>query len=157
MRILGIDPSYVCTGFAIIEDRELLYSTSITFKKYKTKKEKRKVLRQMVKRIENRFLPDKIVVERTRLHSRGFISMRTIIALGSLISAIIDASNCNIYSVDSRSFKSKVIGSANCSKKDTVNWAKLVYQVDVDEDQADAIAIGLYPFMLAPLLRKEND
>ena len=157
MRILGIDPSYKRTGLAIIEDKDLLYSTSVTFEKNKTKKDKREILRQTIKRIESRFLPDKIIVERTRLFSRGFISAKVIIALGSLISTIIDATDLDVYSVDSRSFKSKVIGSASCHKIDVIDWVKFIFHIDVDEDQADAIAIAYYPFIDNPLLIQENN
>lgn len=157
LRILGCDQSYVCTGLAIIEDKELLYFTSIAFEKNKTKKGKREILKQTIKMIETKYLPDKIVVERTRLFSRGFISPKTIIALGSLTTTIIDATNLDVYSVDTRSWKAKVIGKASASKKDTINWVKSKFDIEVNMDEADAIAIALYPFMKNPLLQKENN
>ena len=113
MRVLGIDPSYKQTGFAVIENKELIYSTSLDLKDVKNKKEKREWVKNTLGRIETRFFPDKIVIERTRLFSRGIISAKTIIALASLIVAVIDASDLDVYSVDSRSFKAKVIGNAS--------------------------------------------
>ena len=157
MRILGIDPSYKRTGVAIIEDKELVGYTSTVFGKIKTKKDKRKIIRNFIKHIEAKYLPDKITIERTRLYSHGFISVKTIIALGSLISTVIDATNLDVYSVDSRAFKSKIIGSAKCSKKDVINWVEREFSAHANEDEADAIAIASYPFIDKPLLRKENN
>lgn len=157
MIVLGIDPSYKRTGFAIVEDGKLLYGISANLKDYKTKKEKRKRIKDAIKVIENRYYPDKIVVERTRLYSRGFISLKTIIALGSLISTIVDATDLDVYSVDSRAFKSKVIGKANSTKEEVMNWVKIKFNIETNEDEADAIAIALYSFMANPLLKKESD
>ena len=157
MRILGIDPSYIRTGFAIVEDNKLLYSISLDLKKIKTKKEKREMIKIFIKKIELTFQPNKIIVERTRLFSRGVISMKTIVALGSLIVVVVDATDLDVYSVDSRSFKARIIGSASCSKQDVINWIQSKFDISVDEDRADAIAIALYPFVSKPLLRKEND
>ena len=157
MIILGVDQSYARSGFAIVKDNKLIYSTSIIFKKNKTKKDKREILKLTIENIEKTFKPNKIVVERTRLYSRGFISIKTIIALGSLITTIIDATNLDVFSVDSRSFKAKVVGHANCSKQDVMDWAQLKFGISANEDEADAIAIAFYSFMNNPLLRKEND
>jgi len=154
--VLGIDPSYKQTGFAVIENKELIYSTSLDLKDVKNKKEKREWIKETLGKIETRFFPDKIVIERTRLFSKGFISTKTIIALASLTVTIIDATDLDVYSVDSRAFKSKVIGSAKCSKKDVINWVKFIFGIEVNEDEADAIAIASYPFIDNPLLRKEN-
>ena len=165
MRILGIDPSYKRTGFAVVEDGKLQHYASLDLKKTKTKKEKREWIKNTIRIIEGTCWPDKkidkIVIERTRLYSRGFISMKTVIALGSLISTVIDGTDLDVYSVDSRSFKSRVIGRASCSKEEVIGWAKSKFGVDVNEDEADAIAIAFYPFVINPLtdnslLRKEN-
>ena len=157
MRVLGIDPSYQRTGFAVVEDNKLIYSFSLTLKEIKTKKKKREIIKNVIKTIELIYQPDKIVVERTRLFSRGVISMKTIVALGSLIVVIVDATDLDVYSVDSRSFKAKVVGHANCSKQDVINWVKFIFKIDVNEDEADAVAIALYPFIKNPLLRRENN
>ena len=157
MKILGIDPSYKRMGFAVIEDTKLLYSTSLAFTKNITKKAKRVLIKIYIKDIELSFSPDKIVVERTRLYSHGFISSKTIIALGSLTTAIIDATDLDIFSVDSRAFKSKIVGDGNCSKQDAIDWVKSKFNISVDEDEADAILIASYPFVKSPLLRKENN
>lgn len=157
MRILGIDPSYKRSGFAVVEDNKLIYSVSLDLGEIKAKKEKRQLVKIYIKNIEGKLQPDKIIVERTRLFSRGVISMKTIVALGSLIITIVDATDLDVYSVDSRSFKAKVVGSAKCSKQDVINWVQSRFGKLVDEDEADAIAIAFYPFMKNPLLQKEND
>ena len=162
MRILGIDPSYKRTGFAIIGNEKLLGYNSLDLKEVKTKKAKRVMIKAFIKKVENMYQPDKIVIERTRLFSRGFVSMKTVIALGSLITAVVDATDLDVYSVDSRSFKSRVIGKANCSKDDVIRWATFKFEINPNEDEADAIAIAFYPFVINPLtdsslLRKENN
>ena len=162
LKILGIDPSYKRTGFAVIENERLLYHNSLDLKAIETKKVKRKIIKEFIKKIEDGYSPNKIVIERARLFSKGFISMKTVIALGSLVSAVVDATDLDVYSVDSRSFKSRVIGSAKCSKDDVIRWVTFKFEVHVNEDEADAIAIAFYPFVINPLkdsslLRKENN
>lgn len=162
MKILGIDPSYKRTGFAIIENEKLLRYCSLDLKEIKTKKIKREIIKGFIRKIEDEYQPDRIVIERTRLFSHGFVSMKTVIALGSLITTVIDATDLNVYSVDSRSFKSRVIGKANCSKDDVIRWATFKFEVNPNEDEADAIAIAFYFFVIDPLkdsslLKKENN
>ncbi len=157
MRVLGIDPSYKRSGFAVVEDNKLLCSRSLDLKKIKTKKEKRQLIKFFIKNIEKTFTPDKIIVERTRLFSRGVISMKTIVALGSLIVVVVDATDLDVYSVDSRAFKAQVIKNASCSKKDVIDWVQSAFSINVNEDEADAIAIAFYGFIENPLLRKENN
>jgi len=157
MKVLGIDPGYSKTGFAIIEDKKLIESMCLDLSKHKTKREKRKIIRQSIQYAEGMHKPSRIIIERVRLFSHGFISTKTIVALGTIIAAVIDSTELDVYSVDSRSFKKRVVGNSSCSKADVIKWVHKTFGIDVEEDEADSIAIAYYQFIENPLLKKENN
>ena len=157
MKVLGIDPGYSKTGFAIIEDKKLIESMCLDLSKHKTKREKRKIIKNYIQYFESLHKPSKVIIERVRLFSHGFISTKTIVALGTIISSVIDATELDVYSVDSRSFKKRVVGNSSCSKADVIKWVYKKFGIDVEEDEADSIAIAYYQFVENPLLKKENN
>jgi Holliday junction resolvasome RuvABC endonuclease subunit len=123
----------------------------------KSKREKRKIIRETIQKFERSYKFERILIERVRLYSRGFISTNTVIALGTLVAAVVDSTNLDVFSVDSRSFKSRVVGNSKCSKGDVVKWVKDKFNIKAEEDEADAIAIGYYQFVAADMLKMENN
>lgn len=118
---IGIDQSYTRTGITVLCDKEIFEMYNIDFKGCKTNTDKRRALReQLSKVIEtvrdelNEYTPD-IITERIRLRSQGFLSENYLKATGALIAAIIDTADyymCPVYSVDTRAWKSAIVGSS---------------------------------------------
>lgn len=117
--VIGIDQSYENTGISFSADGELIKVNSIYLDKYKTKSEKRKVLRKALKKIckvtTNNAVNVVCVIERIRLRSQGFLNIDYIKSIGALNATIVDVMNefcIQVYSVDTRCWKSQVVGTS---------------------------------------------
>lgn len=116
---IGIDQSYKRTGISISADGKLLRVKSVNLNKCKNNSEKRKILSAKLHTIcstlkgksRNTFC----LIERTRLQTRGFISIDYIKNTGALNATIVDVMSyfgIPVYSVDTRCWKSQVIGTS---------------------------------------------
>ena len=117
--IIGIDESYKRTGISVVADGEIKSINSIDFQKIKTNSEKRKILHEKLNELIIKLKPRAkeiiIIVERIRLHSAGFLSIDCIKSIGALNAVIVDTAyeqGVSVYSVDTRAWKSKVVGTA---------------------------------------------
>ena len=135
---IGIDQSYKNTGVSISADGELLKVTSLNLEHYKTNSDKRKALRKyldnMLKTITAKSDDITCILERIRLHSQGFLNIDYIKSMGALNAVIIDSMyeyDIPVYSVDTRCWKSQVIGTSKPKDNDlgvprekypTVEW-----------------------------------
>lgn len=135
---IGIDQSYKNTGVSISADGELLKVTSLKLEHYKTNSDKRKALRKylnnMLKTITTKSDDITCILERIRLHSQGFLNIDYIKSMGALNAVIIDSMyeyDIPVYSVDTRCWKSQVIGTSKPKDNDlgvprekypTVEW-----------------------------------
>lgn len=135
---IGIDQSYKNTGVSISADGELLKVTSLNLEHYKTNSDKRNELRKylnnMLKTITTKSDDITCILERIRLHSQGFLNIDYIKSMGALNAVIVDSMhdyNIPVYSVDTRCWKSQVIGTSKPKDNDlgvprekypTVEW-----------------------------------
>lgn len=135
---IGIDQSYKNTGVSISADGELLKVTSLNLEHYKTNSDKRKALRKylnnMLKVITTKSDDITCILERIRLHSQGFLNIDYIKSMGALNAVIVDIMNeydIPVYSVDTRCWKSQVVGTSKPKDNDlgvprekypTVEW-----------------------------------
>ncbi len=120
--VIGIDHSYTRTGITILQDKKILRMKSINFEECKNNTEKRLVIYTYLETIFKRRLKKQIeqnnviiITERIRLRSQGFLSEVYIKSTGALIATIIDIArlyNVPVYSVDTRSWKSQIIGDS---------------------------------------------
>lgn len=119
--VIGIDQSYKNTGISIVADGKLADVKSIRLDKYKSNSEKRETLRNRLDKLLRitKQKANKVVciVERARVHGgqTSFINIDAIKAIGALTAVIVD--RCAIYdvavfSVDTRCWKSQVIGTS---------------------------------------------
>lgn len=155
--MVAFDQSYDGFGYSVASNGKVIKYGTLRLTVFKTKAQKRKAIRALVYGLSKRHKPNKIIVERTRVFSQGFISKKTIMSFGSLLTVIVDSSpgGTPIYSVDTRSWKSKVIGRAAASKQDAVSFARKLGLRPDSHDAADAICISLYAFVHKPLLQRE--
>lgn len=156
MIAIGIDQSYKNFGISVIEDGKVIKCNSYNFKGKKNKTEKRNYVRKMIKWFTNKYKCDIIIVERIRTFSQGFMSKDYITSTSALIACIVDEAykkNIPVYSVDTRSWKAQVVGSSKhknneSTKKPTLDFVKNSLGIEANnDDEADAICIGLYAFI----------
>lgn len=119
--VIGVDQSYKNTGISVVADGELKDVKSVRLDKCKSNSERRRALSNVLGGLLNVVAKksDDIVciVERARLHGGpdSFINIDAIKALGALTATIVDVCNgCGIkvYSVDTRCWKSQVVGTS---------------------------------------------
>ena len=117
--VVGIDQSYKNTGISIAADRKLVKVRSLQLDSYKTNSDKRRALANTLDGLLKAVCPKArevvCIIERIRLRSQGFINIDYIKSIGALNSVIVDVCSLycvQVYSVDTRCWKSQVIGTS---------------------------------------------
>lgn len=178
--IIGIDQSYTRTGIAITTKGKPRKAFSIDFKGVKTKTQKRLLLQSTLRKVIETCLKKydsseiTIIAERIRTFTESdSLRVEVIKAHSALMAYIVDTAaeyGIKVYSVDTRAWKSRVLGTSrpvfeplegveNPQKFGSVRKAiKLGFgeQMKIkscktrsfryDDDMADAICISLYGF-----------
>ena len=116
---IGIDQSYKNCGVSISADGQLLKVTHIKLEQCRTNTDRRRLLKayldNMLKAITSKADSIICIIERIRLHSQGFLNIDYIKSMGALNAVIIDVMDEHdipVYSVDTRCWKSQVIGTS---------------------------------------------
>lgn len=145
--VIGIDQSYKDSGITICVDGKVKAVTDCYTEKCKTNTEKRIMLRNKLKSViemlihkgYNPINPDievVCVIERIRLQSQGFININYIKGIGALNTVIVDLMlqyKIETYSVDTRAWKSTIVGTSKEQKNNlgidpkkypTILWCK---------------------------------
>lgn len=131
--VIGIDQSYTRTGISIAGDNKLLKVSHISFEPSECHSQKRKKVKdkltQIIKLNQSKASQLVIIVERIRQFSGGTLSMDYIKSTGALIGCIVDTAaeyGVPVYSVDTRAWKSAVVGTsvprANSYNVDPKKW-----------------------------------
>lgn len=117
--VVGIDQSYSNTGISIAADGELRKVRSLQLSEYGTNSEKRRALSKTLDGLLRSVGPKAqevvCIIERIRLHSQGFLNIDYIKSIGALNSVIVDVCSLHgveVFSVDTRCWKSQVIGTS---------------------------------------------
>ncbi len=116
---IGIDQSYKNCGVSISADGQLLKVTHVKLEQCRTNTDRRRLLKAYLDNMLKAITPkaDDIIciIERIRLHSQGFLNIDYIKSMGALNAVIIDIMDeydIPVYSVDTRCWKSQVIGTS---------------------------------------------
>lgn len=123
--VIGIDESYKRTGITVLKnnEKEPLIMVSVGFDECKNNSDRREYLVSKLFRVMDQLDTAgynnphciEVIVERIRLHSQGFLSMDYIKSMSALVSKIIDFFidyDLPVYSVDTRAWKSAIIGTS---------------------------------------------
>ncbi len=177
---IGIDQSYTDTGIAISIDGIPHVWKNESFKGCKNKTEKRNRLRKRLSMLFERCSEKTgdilVLVERIRTYTGGdFLRPNYLKSTGALVAAIVDVAydwDLKVYSVDTHSWMSKVVGKPNKKKgedKPSIKFVKRKYDIDVkyktakglikyNDNISDAICISLYGFCkgIDKLLKEEE-
>lgn len=115
--VIGIDQSYTRTGITILKDKEVVEMFSLNYEHCRNNSEKRTALENKLHEmvLDHNITNPLVITERIRLRSQGFLSEAYIKSTGALIATIIDVFatyDIPVYSVDTRSWKSQIVGSS---------------------------------------------
>ena len=139
--VIGIDQSYTRTGISINADKKLILVTSERFKACIGNRQKRYVLKVRLRKIFDKCKIESenviVILERIRTFSQGKQDEKSkkdfglrpeyIKSTSKLIGMIIDLAYENgidVYSVDTRSWMSKVLGTSKVNLKKYENYEK---------------------------------
>lgn len=136
--VIGIDQSYKNCGVSVAADGKLKKISSWQLEGFKSNSEKREYVKS---KLENLLLSTFgkskdifIIIERIRLNSDGFISIDYIKAMGALNACIVDVAskfNIPVKSVDTRSWKSHIVGTSKPEQNslgiDPKKWPTIKY------------------------------
>lgn len=147
--VIGIDQSYTRTGISIAGDGQLLKVGYIPFEASECHSEKRKKVKgkltQIINLNQSKASQMVIIVERIRQFSGGTLSMDYIKSTGALIGCIVDVAaeyGIPVYSADTRSWKSQVVGTsvpkANSFNVDPKKWPTIEYLLKRRSDVREA-------------------
>lgn len=121
--VVGVDQSYNNTGISIAADGKLKKVKSLRLEGFENNSEKRRALASTLDGLLRSVAPrtDEVVciIERIRLRSQGFLNIDYIKSIGALNSVIVDTCHdhgVTVYSVDTRCWKSQVIGTSKPSQ-----------------------------------------
>lgn len=142
--VIGIDQSYKDTGISISFNGKLKMAKDILLEKYKNNSERRTNLQKRlfdifssVEILKNDYDAEVIVIiERIRLQSQGFINIDYIKSIGALNALIVDTASSfdfPVYSVDTRAWKSAIVGNSKGQKNkfniDEKKWPTILWCV----------------------------
>lgn len=136
--IIGIDQSYKNTGISVASQKGLEYISSIKLYKLTSNTEKRSEVAsrasEIIEQFSKNYTIDKVIIERIRLQSQGFININYIKSIGALNATIVDTAskyNIPVYSVDTRAWKSKIVGTCKPKENkygvDPHKWPTLLF------------------------------
>lgn len=177
--VIGVDQSYTATGISVAIDGRLHRVTSTQFKGCESRSEKRRLLANMLHKLILQSVKVAaevtVICERIRTFSGGGKGKKNeasglrpgyLKMTGALIATIVDTAaeyNVLVYSVDTRSWKSQVVGTSKAGKggdkkEPTIRFVeKLGFDMFIrtnkvgrdlyDDDAADSGCIALYGFI----------
>jgi hypothetical protein len=136
--VIGLDQSYKNTGISIGCDGKLKKVSSVWLDKLDNNTLRRDKLRLTLEKVlESNIGKSRdmvLMIERIRLQSQGFINMDYIKGIGALNTVIVDTGlkyGIKTYSVDTRSWKSQIVGSSkpldNKYGIDPEKWRTILY------------------------------
>ena len=144
--VIGIDQSYKNSGISICKDGILTNVRSINLESLEDNSRKRMylanklhtLLDKVSQKSKYELLEVSIIIERIRLSSQGFININYIKGIGALNAVIVDCAkeyNFPVYSVDTRAWKSAIVGSSKPQKnKYGINpekWPTIKYVISL--------------------------
>jgi crossover junction endodeoxyribonuclease RuvC len=147
IRILGVDPGSVKTGYGIIEmdGNRAVHVTNGTIKlgKFTTSDKLGQIYKQLSELIQE-FEPTEAVIERVFMHKNADSALK----LGQARGAAIVACNSNdleIYEYTANQVKQATVGKGHAAKQQVQHMIKILLCLESEpqEDAADALANAL--------------
>lgn len=121
--VIGIDQSYKDTGISIAADGVLRLIRHVELSKLSSNYARRSklsgALRGALQSVVKKADEVVVICERIRLRSEGFLNIDYIKSIGALNAVIVDTAaefGVKVYSVDTRSWKSQVVGTSKPMK-----------------------------------------
>lgn len=147
VRILGLDPGSICTGYAVVQTQGVhctyVVSGSIRSKGDSFTDRLRDIF-SGVAQLAEEFRPDEVAIERVFMHRNADSALKLGQARGAALSATFQV-RPRVYEYAPREVKLAVVGSGGAQKEQVQLMVKQLLKISgpVGADAADALAIAL--------------
>ena len=148
MRIIGIDPGSIKTGYGVIDynGSSTSYVTSGVIDAKKDSFNNRlKIIFESLAEIIREHKPDQMAVETVFVHKNASSALKLGHARAAAICASFE-SNINIFEYSPREVKLSTVGTGKAEKEQVMEMVKLILsikQVKLNLDESDALAVGI--------------
>lgn len=148
MRVLSLDQSTRCSGYALFEDGKYVLSGVINMKKSKLETEKRSFeMAKEIWKIINQYKPQYLVLEGTQQQSNPS-TMIVLARLAGMIIGYAEAHNVNVRILLPSQWRKSLGYSQGAKvkrqelKQQSIIHVKNTYGLNLPEDEAEAICIN---------------
>ena len=135
-------------GITIMNEKEqILYTEAFPYVKKFGKGFHRRSISHHIKELVLQYKVTRIIVERVKLFRGSNISkLSNITSHWGICVGILDSVQglCDVYDVEVRTWKSQVLNNISKDKEFSINYVKLMYNMDMKEHQADSVCIAIY-------------
>ena len=147
IKILGIDPGSINTGYGIIESKgnhNKHIKNGIIKVKGNTLGEKLKIINTNVIKIIEEFQPDEIAIEKVFMHRNADSALKLGQARGAAITACA-MNDLPLFEYSANQVKQACVGKGHAAKEQVQHMIKILLCLDESPlaDAADALAIAL--------------
>ena len=147
IKILGIDPGSINTGYGIIESRGNHYKhikNGVIRIKAKTLAEKLKIINSEITTIIKTFEPDEIAIEKVFMHRNADSALKLGQARGAAITACA-INDIPLFEYSANQVKQACVGKGHATKEQVQHMIKILLCLEENPltDAADALAIAL--------------
>ena len=147
IKILGIDPGSINTGYGIIESKgnhNKHIKNGIIKVKGNTLGEKLKIINTNVIKILEEFQPDEIAIEKVFMHRNADSALKLGQARGAAITACA-MNDLPLFEYSANQVKQACVGKGHASKEQVQHMIKILLCLEKNPltDAADALAIAL--------------
>lgn len=147
VRILGIDPGSIVTGYGVIDSdgTHNIYVASGPLKvKADTLPQRLKLIFEGITRVIAEHAPDVVAIEKAFMNRNADSALKLGQARGAAISAAV-VQGLPVSEYTPRHIKQAVVGKGSATKEQVQHMVKILlnYQHSLQPDEADALAIAL--------------
>ncbi len=147
IKILGIDPGSINTGYGIIESRgnhNKHIKNGVIRIKAKTLAEKLKIINSEITTIIKTFEPDEIAIEKVFMYRNADSALKLGQARGAAITACA-INDIPLFEYSANQVKQACVGKGHATKEQVQHMIKILLCLDTTPvtDAADALAIAL--------------
>ena len=147
IKILGIDPGSINTGYGIIESKgnyNKHIKNGVIKIKAKTLAEKLKIINSEITTINKTFEPDEIAIEKVFMHRNADSALKLGQARGAAITACA-INDIPLFEYSANQVKQACVGKGHAAKEQVQHMIKILLCLEESPlaDAADALAIAL--------------
>lgn len=161
IRILGIDPGSIITGFGIVDSdgtHSLYVSSGPLRVRAETLSARLRLVFEGITGVIEQYHPDVVVIEKAFMNRNADSALKLGQARGAAISAAV-IRDLSVFEYTPRHIKQAVVGKGSATKEQIQHMVKILlnHQGELQSDEADALAIAISHGHISGTLARMNE